>query len=142
MRFIGLDIGEVRTGIAVSDPDARVANPITVLDTKRLLADPRPLRELVEEGDARGLVVGLPLTMAGEEGPQAKRVRELGDRLGELLGVPVSYVDERLSTTEAQRVLKAAGRTEKEQRGMIDMVAAALLLQTWLDARATKDAHE
>lgn len=142
MRVIGLDIGEVRTGVAVSDPQGRVANPITVLDTKRLLADPRPLRDLVVDGDARQLVVGLPLTMAGEEGPQAKRVRQLGDRLGDLLGIPVAYVDERLSTAEAQRVLRAAGRSEKEQRGMIDMIAAGLLLQSWLDGRERDAAHE
>lgn len=133
MRVIGLDIGEARTGVAVSDPAGRVANPITVLETKRLLADPRPLRDLVTEGDAGMLVVGLPLTMAGEEGPQAKRVRQLGDRLADLLAIPIDYVDERLSTAEAQRVLRAAGRSEKEQRGMIDMIAAALLLQNWLE---------
>lgn len=134
MRVIGLDMGEVRTGVAVSDRDGRVANPITVLDTKRLLADPKPLRDLVTDEDARQLVVGLPLTMAGEEGPQATRVRELGDRLGDLLGVPVAYVDERLSSVEASRVMSAAGRTVKQQRGTLDMVVAALLLQSWLDA--------
>lgn len=138
MRVIGLDIGDVRTGVAVSDPDARVANPITVLDTKRLLADVRPLRELVEEGDARQLVIGLPMTLAGEEGPQAVRVRQIGDRLASMLGIPAAYVDERLSSAEAKRVLQAAGRSEKEQRGMVDMVAAALLLQTWLDARSAE----
>jgi putative holliday junction resolvase len=141
VRVIGLDIGEVRTGVAVSDPEGRVANPITVLDTKRLLADPRPLRDLVVEGEAGAMVVGLPLTMAGEEGPQAKRTRQLGDRLADLLNIPVSYVDERLSTAEAKRVLHAAGRSEKEQRGMVDMIAAALLLQGWLDARATSPAE-
>jgi putative holliday junction resolvase len=135
VRVIGLDIGEVRTGVAVSDPDGTVANPITVLATQRLLADPRPLRQVVEEGDARQLVVGLPLTMAGEEGPQALRVRQLGDRIAGLVGLPVEYVDERLSTAEAQRVLRAGGRSEKEQRGMVDMIAAALLLQSWLDGR-------
>lgn len=142
MRFIGLDIGETRTGVAVSDPEGRVANPITVLETKRLLADPRPLRELVEEGDARQLVVGLPLTMAGEEGPQAVRVRELADRLASALGIPLAFVDERLSTAEAKRMLTAAGRSEKEQRGMVDMVAAALLLQTWLDGRSARGRRE
>lgn len=142
MRVIGLDIGEARTGVAVSDPDGRVANPITVLDTKRLLADPRPLRDLVVEGDAGMLVVGLPLTMAGEEGPQAKRVRQLGDRLADLLAIPVDYVDERLSTAEAKRVLRAAGRSEKEQRGMIDMIAAALLLQNWLETRHGREGDD
>ena len=90
MRVIGLDIGEVRTGVAVSDPDARVANPITVLDTKRLLADPRPLRELVEEGDARAARRRAAADDGGRGGAAGRaRVRELGDRLGELLGVPV-----------------------------------------------------
>jgi putative Holliday junction resolvase len=139
LRIIGLDIGEVRTGVAVSDPAQRVANPITVLDTKRLLTDPRPLRELVEEGEGSVLVVGLPLTMAGEEGPQAERVRQLGDRLGDLLRVRVEYVDERLSSAEAKRVLQAGGRNERQQRGMVDMIAAALLLQSWLDGRRHRE---
>jgi putative Holliday junction resolvase len=142
MRVIGLDIGEVRTGVAVSDRDAKVANPITVLETKRMLADPKPLRDLVIEEDAGQLVVGLPLTMAGEEGPQALRVRELGDRLGDLLGIPVAYIDERLSSAEASRVMTAAGRSVKQQRGTLDMVVAALLLQSWLDRHSTAEEND
>lgn len=142
MRVIGLDIGEVRTGVAVSDRDAKVANPITVLETKRMLADPKPLRDLVIEEDAGQLVVGLPLTMAGEEGPQALRVRELGDRLGDLLGIPVAYIDERLSSAEASRVMTAAGHSVKQQRGTLDMVVAALLLQSWLDRHSTAEEND
>lgn len=142
MRVIGLDIGEVRTGVAVSDRDAKVANPITVLETKRMLEDPKPLRDLVIEEDAGQLVVGLPLTMAGEEGPQALRVRELGDRLGDLLGIPVAYIDERLSSAEASRVMTAAGRSVKQQRGTLDMVVAALLLQSWLDRHSTAEEND
>lgn len=134
MRVLGLDIGEVRTGVAVSDRDARVAMPVTVLETRRILADPRPLLELVEEEDVRVAVVGLPLTMAGDEGPQAARVREVAGRLGQSLGVEVVFFDERLTSAEASRVLRETGRDAKAQRGMLDMVAASLLLQAWLDA--------
>jgi putative Holliday junction resolvase len=140
MRVLGLDIGEVRTGVAVSDRDMRVATPITVLETKRILADPRPLAELVEEEGVRLAVVGLPLTMAGEEGPQAARVREIAASLGQKLGLELAFVDERLSSAEASRALRAAGRDSRKQRGMLDMVAAALLLQGWLDANAADGA--
>jgi putative Holliday junction resolvase len=140
MRVLGLDIGEVRTGVAVSDHDMRVATPITVLETKRILADPRPLAELVEEEGGRLAVVGLPLTMAGEEGPQAARVREIAASLGQKLGLELAFVDERLSSAEASRALRAAGRDSRKQRGMLDMVAAALLLQGWLDANAADGA--
>jgi putative Holliday junction resolvase len=140
MRVLGLDIGEVRTGVAVSDHDMRVATPITVLETKRILADPRPLAELVEEEGVRLAVVGLPLTMAGEEGPQAARVREIAASLGQKLGLELAFVDERLSSAEASRALRAAGRDSRKQRGMLDMVAAALLLQGWLDANAADGA--
>lgn len=142
MRVLGLDMGDVRTGVAVSDRDERIATPVTVLETRRLMADPKPLRELVEEEGVRVAVVGLPLTMAGEEGPQALHVREMADKLGAMLGLELVYVDERLSSTEASRAMAAAGKDTRAQRGMLDMVTAALLLQTWLDSRNLKADHD
>ena len=135
MRVLGLDIGETRVGVAVSDAEGRVALPLTVLDARALTADAAPLARLVEDYEAGMLVVGVPLTLGGDEGPQANDVRERAERLSETVGVPVAYWDERLSSAEARRAMREAGLTEREQRGALDKVAAALILQGWLDAR-------
>ena len=135
MRAIGLDIGARRIGVAVSDPTGRVASPVAVLDARELGRDPRALVEIVEDYEAEVLVVGLPLTLGGEEGPQATEVRLVADRLADRTGVPVEYRDERLSSVEARRIMRDAGMSEKEQRGSVDKVAAAIMLQHWLDAR-------
>jgi len=137
MRALGLDIGSVRIGVAVSDPSGCIASPVTVLDAKALAGDLRPFLRLVEDYESECLVVGLPLTLAGEEGPQAALVRAEADRLAAAAGLPVVYADERLSSEEARRSMAASGMSEKEQRGAVDKVAAAIILQGWLDAQPT-----
>ena len=137
MRALGLDIGSVRIGVAVSDPSGCIASPVTVLDAKALAGDLRPFLRLVEDYESECLVVGLPLTLAGEEGPQAALVRAEADRLAAAAGLPVVYADERLSSEEARRCMAASGMSEKEQRGAVDKVAAAIILQGWLDAQPT-----
>jgi putative Holliday junction resolvase len=135
VRAIGLDIGARRIGVAVSDPAGRVASPVAVLDARELGHDAKALVEMVEDYEAEVLVVGLPLTLGGAEGPQAAEVRVVADRLADRTGVPVEYRDERLSSVEARRVMRDAGMSEREQRGSVDKVAAAIMLQNWLDAR-------
>lgn len=135
MRALGLDIGSVRVGVAVSDPDGAVASAVAVLDARELARDTRSLARIVEDYEAEQLVVGLPLTLSGDEGPQAAEVRGVAGRLADALGLPVAYQDERNSSAEARRAMRAAGLSEREQRGSLDKVAAAILLQTWLDAR-------
>jgi putative Holliday junction resolvase len=134
VRRLGLDIGERRIGVAVSDPSGRVATPLKVLDARDLARDPSPLRLLVEDYGPGELVVGLPLTLAGEEGPQAAIVKMTAQRLLEPLGVPVVYHDERLSSAQAERAMADAGADGRARRGSVDMVAAAVLLQSYLDA--------
>lgn len=134
MRRIGLDIGERRIGVAVSDPSGRVATPLVVLDARALARDAKPLRRLIEDYEPAEFVVGLPLTMAGEEGPQAAAVKMTVRRLIEPLGIPVIYHDERLTSAEAKRAMAAAGADSRARRGSVDMVAAAVLLQSHLDA--------
>lgn len=133
MRLIGLDIGEARVGVAVSDPGGTIASPLTVLDARLLARDIRPLRTLAEDYEAGGLVIGLPLSMNGTEGKQAKSVRAVGDRIGRELGLGVVYADERLSSATASRAMSAGGVNAKQQRGRLDMVAAAVILQAYLD---------
>jgi len=134
MRALAFDIGERRVGVAVSDPTGTVATPLVVLDARSLARDGAPLRRLVEDYEPTLLVVGMPLTMAGEEGPQAAIVKATVRRLLEPLGIPVAYHDERLSSTAANRAMAEAGADEKARRGSVDMVAASLLLQSYLDA--------
>ncbi len=103
MRALGLDIGATRVGVAISDPSGRVASPIAVLDAREVARDPHELIQLAEDYEIESLVVGLPLTLSGDEGPQAAEVRDVAERLAAALGVPVEYQDERLSSAEAKR---------------------------------------
>lgn len=134
MRALGLDIGSVRIGVAVSDPAGSVASPLTVLDARELAGSIKPLKRIVEDYEAEILVVGLPLTLGGEEGPQAASVRKTAKDLADRLGLPLAFVDERNSSAEAKRAMHSAGLSEREQRGTLDKVAAAIVLQAWLDA--------
>lgn len=135
MRIMALDIGEVRVGIAVSDPGERVASPVAVLPYAEVLSCAKPFQRLLEDWEPELLLCGLPYTMAGAEGPQAARIRAAAKAISEACGVPHEFADERLSSQEAKRSLREKGMTEKAMRGKIDMIAASLFLQAWLDAR-------
>lgn len=142
MRRLGLDIGERRIGVAVSDPSGRVATPLKVLDAGRLARDPRPLLLLIRDYEAEEIVVGLPLTLAGTEGPQAASVKATVRRLLASFDGPVVYHDERLSSAQAERAMAETGASERTRRGSVDMVAAAVLLQSYLDANHTRTPPE
>lgn len=137
MRVLALDIGEVRVGVAVSDPSGRVASPVAVLPAAEVLAHARTFRRVLEDWEPELLVCGLPRTLAGEEGPQAARIRAQAERIAASCGLPLEFADERLSSTEAKRILREQGLSERAMRGRVDMVAASLFLQSWLDARQT-----
>ena len=135
MRVLALDIGEKRVGIAVCDPAMRVASPVCVLAASEVLSNARPFRTVLEDWEPELLLCGLPYTMAGEEGPQAARIREVASRVAKQCGLPVEFTDERLSSREAKRILREEGKSEKQMRGKVDMIAASLFLQAWLDSR-------
>ena len=139
MRRLGLDIGERRIGVAVSDPSGRVATPLSVLDARELSGDRTPLRRLVADYEPGEIVVGLPLTMAGEEGPQAREVRRFVDEVIAPAGVPVVYHDERLTSAQAHRAMSASGASSRARRGSVDKVAAAVLLQAYLDGKRDRE---
>lgn len=130
---LALDIGEVRVGIAVSDASGSVAMPVKVLPAQEVLSCARTFRLLIEDYEPDVLVCGLPQTLAGDEGPQAARIRAAAERISRATNLPVAFTDERLSSREAKRVLREQGLTERSMRGKVDMVAASLFLQTWLD---------
>lgn len=135
MRALALDIGEVRCGIAVSDATGMVASPVCVLPTNEVVANARTWRRVLEDHEPDVLVCGCPKTLSGELGPQAKRIMQIAHNIATTCGIPLEFVDERLSSREAKRILAEQGLSEKRMRGKVDMVAASLFLQTWLDAR-------
>ncbi|MBE5023918.1 Holliday junction resolvase RuvX [Olsenella sp. DSM 107455] len=137
MRVLALDIGEVRVGVAVSDPGARVASPVCVLPAAEVLAHAVTFRRVLEDWEPDLLVCGLPRTLAGEEGPQAERIRAQAEKIARSCGLPLEFADERLSSAEAKRILREQGLSERSMRGRVDSVAASLFLQSWLDARQT-----
>lgn len=135
MVAMALDIGEKRVGIAVSDASGRIASPVRVMPAQEVLACSRSFRYLLEDYEPEVLVCGRPMTLSGELGPQAQRIEEQALSIGRAAHLPVEFVDERLSSAEAKRILRAQGLSERDMRGKVDMVAASLFLQTWLDSR-------
>ena len=135
MRTLGLDVGTKTIGVAVSDALGLTAQTVTTVRRTNLKADLAALQKLVEEYEARGFVVGLPLNMDGSEGPRAEATRRFVDVLIQALGLPVEWWDERLSTVAAQRTLLEADLSRAKRKGVIDQVAAQFILQGWLDAQ-------
>ena len=135
MRILALDIGQTRIGVAVSDPAERVASPVCVLPAAEVEANAKSWRRVLEDWEPELLLSGLPYTMAGEEGPQAARIREVAGRIAQAADLPLEFTDERLSSAEAKRSLRESGLTEREMRGKVDMIASSVFLQAWLDAR-------
>ncbi len=142
MVAMALDIGEKRIGIAVSDASGRIASPVKVLPAPEVLSGARSFRYLVEDYDPEVLVFGRPMTLSGERGPQAERIEKQALAIGRMLGLPVAFEDERLSSAEAKRILREQGLNEKSMRGKVDMVAASIFLQTWLDAQRSQASAE
>lgn len=139
MVALALDIGQVRIGIAVSDRSGRVALPVKVLPAIEVTSMARSFRQIVEDHEPNIIVCGRPQTMAGEDGPQAERVISVGRQIADALDLPLVFADERLSSREAKRILRENGLSERKMRGKVDMVAASLILQAWLDAQNGKD---
>lgn len=139
-RRLGVDFGEVRVGVALSDPAGVLATPLITLKRDRCGdTDIAALAALVTEHEVVEVVVGLPRTLAGRHGPAAAAAeayaRALAERLGE--GVPVRLTDERLTTVSAARVLAERGVRGLRQRAVLDQAAAVQILQGWLEARRT-----
>lgn len=134
MRVMGLDIGEKRIGVAIADTTTGIATPLRVVNATDVLDNARPWRSLLEDNEPELLVCGLPKTLRGTSGQQARRIREQAERIAQASGLPLEFADERLSSSEAKRVLREQGLSEREMRGKIDSVAASLFLETWLAA--------
>lgn len=133
-RRLGVDVGAVRVGVASCDPDGILATPLeTVARDADGGSDVRRIAELVAEHDAVAIVLGLPRTLAGRDGPAAQAALEFAEALRRTVDVPVEMTDERMTTVVATRQL--AGRVKgRRQRAVVDQVAAVAILQGWLDA--------
>ncbi len=141
-RIMGVDYGERRIGLAVSDMSAMLAgNPLPTLDRKAVKGAPEAeVARLAEEWEVVEIVVGLPLNMDGSHGPAADAAVEFAARLAEISGLPVNNWDERLTTVVAQRVQVEINlpRGKRKQKGRLDSTAALLILQNYLDSRSTR----
>lgn len=134
-RTLALDVGDKRIGVAVSDPLGFTAEPLIVITrTASVKADLRSVEELLQRYDVSKIVVGMPVMLAGDEGIQAGKVREFVERLSRRLRIPVVTWDERLSTVEAERFLIKAGQSRSKRKQVIDKIAAAVILQSYLAA--------
>ena len=133
MRYLGLDLGRATIGVAVADDVLRTARGLETIRRSSEGRELSALRKLVEDYEADVAVVGLPLNMDGTEGPSARLARAFAAKLESALPLRVELFDERLSTFEAEQRLRARGLSAREQRGVIDAEAAAVILQGWLD---------
>lgn len=133
---MALDLGEKRIGIAISDPTRTIASSYGVIERKSRRADFERYRQIIDEQGVKLLVVGLPLTLGGEEGRAAAWVRDYAAELGHYVDVPIEFWDESLTTVAAEASLRARGQRGKKARKRVDAVAAAFILQSYLDAHA------
>ena len=130
-RMLGLDIGSKRIGVAISDEMGMLASPVGMVERGK--NDRAAFRKLIAEWQPGRLVAGLPTGMSGREGPQAAETRAYADALAAELDLPLDYWDERLSTTVAERSLIEAGVRRERRKEKIDAMAAAVMLQGYLD---------
>lgn len=136
-RALGIDLGEARIGLAISDDLGMMAHPLETIEVKKV-ADPlNRIAEIAERDRISTIVLGLPRNMDGSYGPAAEKTRAFAEKLkGRLPNCPIRFWDERLTSVAAQKSLHASGRNVKQSRPIIDQVAAQLILQGWLDSQS------
>lgn len=133
-RLLGIDPGKVRIGLAITDPDRKLAFPLSVHQRRRPEHDAAFFQELVKEEQIVLIVVGLPVHLDGRESTSAREARAFGKWLGDATHLPVVYFDERFTTAQAERLLWDAGLSHKERKARRDKLAAQILLQAYLEA--------
>ncbi len=141
-RWMGIDFGEKRIGVALSDPTGRLATPYVTLTRRSGKRPPfAALKEIAVDHEVTGIVLGLPLDLNGEERDWCRSVREFGVHLVGRLSLPLHFQDERMSSVSAERGIRTGGHPKKrrEEKGRIDAAAAAVILQRWLDRTPVLD---
>jgi putative Holliday junction resolvase len=141
---LGLDVGRKRIGVAGCDGTGLIATGLTTIERRSFQQDVDAIRQIVNDRQVEVLVVGLPFTMSGTLGFQAKQVQKFAGRLAQALQLPVEYVDERLTSFQAEQLLQAENRSPSRHKALIDRKAAAIILQQWLDEKkaASRDADD
>jgi putative Holliday junction resolvase len=137
-RIIGIDIGTVRVGVALSDEEQMIASPLVTLEARPRSSAVRDVAAIVDEHEATALVYGLPFNLDGTEGRAAKRTRRFIRALESELDIPCMEWDERMTSVVAERTLIEADMSRKKRKKVVDQVAATLILQSWLDANSNK----
>jgi putative Holliday junction resolvase len=133
---LGVDYGERRIGLALSDPTRTLATPLTTLTYRRGKRIPvKEIERIARDAQVERIVIGLPLDLTGAETERCATVRSLGRSLADRLSVPVEYIDERFTSVEAEQLVRSSGlrKVERERKERVDAAAAALILQSWLD---------
>ena len=134
-RILGLDVGEKRIGVAVSDPQGILATPLAVIDRVEVTSDIMAILRLVRQYEAERIVVGLPRSMDGSIGKQAEKVVTFTEKLRSHINIPVEFRDERLSTVSAKRLMQETSGKKSKKKVRDDAIAAAIILQGYLDER-------
>ncbi|NOX96991.1 MAG: Holliday junction resolvase RuvX [Nitrospirae bacterium] len=137
MRVLGLDVGDKTIGVAISDEMRWTAQAFEVIQRKGLSRDIERIKEILSEYQVKEIIIGLPKNMNGEEGPQAKKVREFLKKLQAQVDLPIKTWDERLTTTAAERTLLEGDLSRAKRKKIIDKVAAQVILQGYLDSIGT-----
>ncbi|MDB9454902.1 Holliday junction resolvase RuvX [Dolichospermum circinale] len=132
---LGVDVGSKRIGLAGCDGTGLIATGITTIERRSFVEDVAQIQQIVNQRQVQILVVGLPYSMDGTIGVQARHVQKFASRLASALQLPIEYMDERLTSLQAEQLLIAENRSPSRNKGLIDRKAAALILQQWLDAR-------
>ena len=130
MNVLALDIGDARVGIAFGSDASQIATPLKVLSLDDIMNKSKDFKLILDDYMPEKFVVGLPKSLSGEENDQANHVKDIADEISLLYGLPIEYVDERLSSSEAKAILREQGLSEKEMRGKVDSVAASIFLET------------
>jgi putative holliday junction resolvase len=134
-RLAALDVGDKRIGVAVSDASRLIAQPLGTVQRRSLAADCAAIEKMLETYDVEKVIAGLPLNSGGQEGEQADRIRHFCARFTRETGKAVEFQDESYTTVEGQRLMIETGQSRRQRREKRDQVAAAVILQAWLDAR-------
>ena len=140
MRVLALDVGETRIGVALSDPTGMLATPLATISRQGKDADLGEVTRLAVEHEVEEIVIGMPISLSGRMGPQAGRVSRFADDLADRTDLPIRSYDERYSSVEAERLIREAGSSPSRNKARIDAVAAAVILQAYLDSRRSPEA--
>ena len=135
MRSLGLDIGDKRIGVALSDPTGILASPLTIINCKDDAADVAAITDIINQQQVKQIIVGLPRSMDGSLGQQAEKVKAFTQELSRHTEVPVDFRDERLTTVSAKRLMRTAKTRKAKRKVRYDAIAAALILQGYLDEK-------